>query len=207
MKAKILSLTILLAFCVLNVQSLEAKGNVLNVHSSSEWRYYESSLQYVPCVMYMGMEYLGVQSREDIIDRSISLAATSLIMVATVNLTFKNLIREERPDGSSFNSFPSGHTALAFAGADMVRRAYGWEWGAACYAMATAVGIGRVVHQRHWWWDCVAGAAVGIGCSYLGSLCVRPVRNLFGINNNNISIVPDIEPYTGALCARISYSF
>jgi membrane-associated phospholipid phosphatase len=73
----------------------------------------------------------------------------------------KPLVDRQRPDGGS-QSFPSGHTASAFAGAAFLERRYGWKYGVPAYAVATFVGWSRVEAKRHWTSDVVAGGAIGI---------------------------------------------
>ncbi len=82
----------------------------------------------------------------------------------------KAMIKEERPDHSDNKSFPSGHTAMAFAAARSIDKEFRKEsiWiPIAGYAAATAVGIERVANDRHHWYDVVAGAAVGYGAAEL----------------------------------------
>jgi len=73
----------------------------------------------------------------------------------------KPLVDRTRPDGGS-QSFPSGHTASAFAGAAFLQRRYGWGYGAPAYVVATFVGWSRVESKRHWTSDVIAGGAIGI---------------------------------------------
>ncbi len=91
--------------------------------------------------------------------------------VAYVGKTaLKAMIKEERPDYSDNKSFPSGHTAMAFAAARSIDKEFRKEsiWiPIAGYATATAIGVERVVNDRHHWYDVVAGAAVGIGSTEL----------------------------------------
>jgi membrane-associated phospholipid phosphatase len=67
-----------------------------------------------------------------------------------------------------WSSFPSGHTTTAFAAAAAVtNETTRWwprsEWvvGPLMYAGATAVGLSRMYHNRHWGSDVVLGAAIG----------------------------------------------
>ena len=73
----------------------------------------------------------------------------------------KPLVDRQRPDGGS-QSFPSGHSASAFAGAAFLQRRYGWSYGAPAYAVATFVAYSRVESKRHWTSDVIAGGAIGI---------------------------------------------
>lgn len=66
-----------------------------------------------------------------------------------------------RPDGSSSNSFPSGHTSDNFAMAAVVSEYYGKKWGLPLYAFAGLVGVSRIEKGRHWPSDIVAGATLG----------------------------------------------
>ena len=49
------------------------------------------------------------------------------------------------------NSFPSGHTANAFCGAELMRIEYGNWVGLAGYAVAVTTGVMRMYNERHWW--------------------------------------------------------
>ena len=89
-------------------------------------------------------------------------AGYSIAAAAGVSLAGKTLVSEERPDGSGDDSFPSGHSAVAFASATTLYRRYGWEKGLPAYAVATLVGIGRVEADKHYWKDVEAGAVIGI---------------------------------------------
>jgi len=73
----------------------------------------------------------------------------------------KPIVDRTRPDGGS-QSFPSGHSASAFAGAAFLQRRYGWSYGVPAYALATFVAWSRVESKRHWTSDVIAGGAIGI---------------------------------------------
>ena len=91
--------------------------------------------------------------------------------VAFVGKTaLKAVVNEERPDHSDNKSFPSGHAAIAFAAARSIDKEFRKEsiWiPIAGYAAATALGVERVVSDRHHWYDVVAGAALGYGAAEL----------------------------------------
>ena len=91
--------------------------------------------------------------------------------VAFVGKTaLKAIVNEERPDHSDNKSFPSGHAAIAFAAARSIDKEFRKEsiWiPIAGYAAATALGVERVVSDRHHWYDVAAGAALGYGAAEL----------------------------------------
>lgn len=75
----------------------------------------------------------------------------------------KNIIREPRPGNKESKvSFPSGHTATAFAFASVIGADYGWGWGVPAYTLATFVGFSRMNDNQHYLHDVVGGATLGI---------------------------------------------
>ncbi|PKB18259.1 phosphatase PAP2 family protein [Flavobacterium sp. 5] len=121
-------------------------------------------MQYAPAASVYVLNACGDAGKNNLKDRSIILASSYLMMSVAV-LALKDITKEERPDGSSNNSFPSGHTATAFAGAEFLWQEYKdksiW-YGVSGYIVATATGVFRVVNNRHWVTDVVAGAGIGI---------------------------------------------
>jgi membrane-associated phospholipid phosphatase len=85
-----------------------------------------------------------------------SLGAT---LAATTAL--KSLIHEQRPDGSGNDSFPSGHTAIAFAAARFIDKRYAPEASPYLYAAAGLTALARVKADKHFTKDVVVGAALG----------------------------------------------
>jgi hypothetical protein len=73
----------------------------------------------------------------------------------------KYAVDEDRPNGGS-RSFPSGHTSMAFTGAEFIRKEYGWGWAAPAYVAAGFVGWSRVYAKKHYTHDVVAGAVLGV---------------------------------------------
>lgn len=89
--------------------------------------------------------------------------------ITTLGVTYalKYAVKKERPDRSDNHSFPSMHTSVSFTAASFIQRRYGWKWGVPAYVVSTYVGWSRVYGKKHDWWDVAAGAAIGIGSSYI----------------------------------------
>lgn len=139
--------------------------------------------QYAPTASVYALNAFGIQGKHNLRDRSVIMATSYLLMSSTV-LGLKSITQVERPDGSSRNSFPSGHTATAFAGAEFMYQEYKDQsvwYGIAGYAVATGTGIFRMYNNRHWLTDVAAGAGIGILSTKI-AYWVNPyvTRHLFG---------------------------
>jgi len=120
--------------------------------------------QYVPAISVYALNAAGIKGKNNLKDRTMILATSYIIMSTTV-LSLKSITKVPRPDGSGNNSFPSGHTATAFAGAEFLWQEYKdksiW-YGISGYVIATGTGLFRIYNDRHWLTDVVAGAGIGI---------------------------------------------
>ncbi|MEO8257536.1 MAG: phosphatase PAP2 family protein [Acidobacteriota bacterium] len=74
----------------------------------------------------------------------------------------KFAVARQRPDASNSLSFPSGHSASAFATATVIQQHLGWKFGAPAYAFAGLVGASRMASSRHYLSDVVIGAGIGL---------------------------------------------
>lgn len=156
--------------------------------------------QYVPMAANYGLRLCGVRGLHDYADLTIILGTSYALMGTTVQ-TLKMTTRVMRPDGSSRNSFPSGHTATAFLGAEILRREY-WDvspWiGVAGYAVAAGTGFFRMYNDRHWLTDVVAGAGIGILAAEAGYwLYPFMARTIFSgrLRKNALLSRTSIAPY------------
>lgn len=80
-------------------------------------------------------------------------------------IPLKKFTAVPRPDTGAKTSFPSGHTAQAFAAATFLHKEYGKDYPIISilgYTAATGVGVMRVMNNRHWASDVLAGAGIGI---------------------------------------------
>ncbi len=131
--------------------------------------------QFFGPAMVVGLKLGGVEGRSSW-PRLLASAGMSYGLMALLVNGIKYTAKEMRPDGSSANSWPSGHTATAFVGATLLHKEYGltrspW-YSVAGYGVATATGVMRVLNNRHWISDIMSGAGIGILSGELGyALC------------------------------------
>jgi membrane-associated phospholipid phosphatase len=110
--------------------------------------------------------------------------AAVAVTAAVVNLALKPLSRRARPDREgaavplgrqvrmpASHSFPSGHTAAAFAFATGAGRALPWTT-APLSILATLVGYSRIHTGVHYPLDVIAGALCGVGLAAVSDRAV-----------------------------------
>ncbi len=146
--------------------------------------------QFFGPAMVVGLKVGGVEGRSDWPRLMASSLMSYAIMAGFVN-GIKYTAKELRPDGSTRNSWPSGHTATSFVGATILHKEYGltrspW-YSIAGYGVATATGVMRVLNNRHWVSDVMSGAGIGIVSTELGyALCDLMFKNN-GLLRNDLS--------------------
>lgn len=142
---------------------------------------FDDYVQYLPLASYLALDFMGVPAKHPLRERA-AVGLTAYVAMAAIVQPVKHLIPSVRPDGRGDNSFPSGHTATAFLGAELVREEYGTAVGAAAYAVATGIGFMRMYNGRHWLKDVLAGAGVGIFAARVGYWMLPCYRKWFGWN-------------------------
>lgn len=162
--------------------------------------------QYAPFAMLYGLKVCGGRSRHRYGEMTIILGTAYSIMGLTVNVT-KSAARVMRPDGSTWNSFPSGHTATVFMGAELLRREYQdvSPWiGVAGYSVAAFTGFMRMYNNRHWLTDVLAGAGIGILSAEAAYWLYPSLRKVFYRSSSlsNTCVSPFVSgQYKGLVCS------
>jgi hypothetical protein len=91
-------------------------------------------------------------------------------------------------------SFPSGHSAAAFAAATVLTRHYGWKAAIPAYLGAAYIGASRVHDNKHYLSDVTFGAAMGIAAA-------RTV--LLNAGRYGVHVAPAIAPGQIAISATL----
>lgn len=99
----------------------------------------------------------------------------------------KSIVRERRPDGSDFQSFPSNTTALAASGSSFLWRRYGLEYGLPAFAASQFVSYSRVQANKHHWYDTLASSAIALGYGYA---ITTPFKRKYNISTE-LNAAPD----------------
>jgi membrane-associated phospholipid phosphatase len=118
----------------------------------------------LPAIGVYGLNFIGIKGKNNFFDRS-AMFFLSGTLANAVSYSFKTNYDYLRPDGSEFNSFPSGHTTNAFVCAEFLHQEYGhlspW-YSVAGYSLAAATGAMRLMNNRHWMSDVLVGAGLGM---------------------------------------------
>lgn len=81
----------------------------------------------------------------------------------------------KRPTSESYEAFPSGHTASAFAAVGFVAKRYGAKLGIPAFILAAAVGESRILLEKHTILQVICGGILGFLLSFF---CASPFRRV-----------------------------
>ncbi len=156
----------------------------------------DNYMQYAPMAAVYGLDLAGIKGKHDVADQT-ALYLLSFGIMGITTTSVKHLADRPRPDGSNNYSFPSGHTASAFAAAEFLNQEYRdvSPWiGYAGYTVATATGALRMYNNKHWLSDVVAGAGFGIASTKLAYIIYPHLRKLvLGKQSVHYSMVPTYQ--------------
>ena len=167
----------------------------------------DNALQFVPYLGYAAA--IPFAESEHSWQEKTLVMGTSMAVMLTLVYGTKFLTGVSRPNSTNNMSFPSGHTAMAFVGAEIVRQEYGPWWGLAAYTAAVGTGFLRVYNNWHWSSDVIAGAGVGILSGMIAYWLLPWERNTFKINNSdaNITASPSYIPGLNVPVVALTFKF
>jgi hypothetical protein len=186
------------------------KGWQLDVRNKVGHDYHngvDDYIQYVPFVqIYLG-DWVGIDAKNHWFDRTKNIFIGGVI-TTVITHSLKRGVGKERPDGSSNHSFSSGHTAASFLGATLLYHEYKDSsklYAFSGYAFSTSTGGFRVLNNRHWVSDVVAGAGIGILVANL-VYHFEPLKNWNPFKkNNNLTFTPMVNGEEVTFVASIQF--
>lgn len=120
--------------------------------------------QWAPTASLFALDAFGVETEHSFKQHVALHLVSGVAMTATV-YPLKSISNRMRPDTSKRTSFPSGHMANAFRGADILRQELKRNnpvLSYSGYVIAAATGVLRIYNNKHWFSDVVAGVGVGM---------------------------------------------
>ena len=172
---------------------LGLRGSALHTHAGFV---FEDAVQYAPIGAMYALKMAGVNSAHSYADLAV-LTAASYCITASATWLLKQGVDEMRPNGKDYDAFPSGHAAISFMGAELLRLEYKDTSPWICYAgyaAAVYTSLARIRHSEHWMHDLLAGAGVGILGTRLAYWICPPIHkrlfdNLAKKRKNDFAIV------------------
>lgn len=127
-----------------------------------------------------GAYIAGLAGGDDWLRETAFLAGTGLVLTAAATTLLKVVVGRARPYhgggpgtfrmfslADAYNSFPSGHTAAAFALSAVLAHRLRNAWATAgLYALATLTSVSRIYVHDHWFSDCVFGALLSTAITH-----------------------------------------
>lgn len=143
--------------------NIEVKEEILENNPGFRTRV-DDYLQFAPAAGIFLLDAGGIKGKHNLKDKA-TIYGMGMVIMITVVYSLKKITHQLRPDGSKYNSFPSGHTTNAFMGAEFLNQEYGFRsplYGYTGYATAAGTRILRMYNNKHWFGDVLTGAGIGI---------------------------------------------
>ena len=123
-------------------------------------KHIDNYLMFAPALSVYGLNAMGIKGKNNLRDRTMIYLLSTVIQNTTV-FAIKKLSGQLRPDGTNYNSFPSGHTQVMLTVAMIAtmiwpKGRYFW------FSVSLFLGFTRVVIHQHFFSDFVGGAFLGI---------------------------------------------
>lgn len=170
--------------------------NIRNLFGADFHTTAENYLPFVPVAQIYGGRLFGLKPKNDLFHQTANILIANGMMGATVE-SLKYVTKQERPDYSDNQSFPSGHTAIAFTNASLLFYEYKdsniW-YASSGYLFAAATAILRIANNKHYPSDVLAAAGIGMAAGTLVSYW-NPLKNYH--SNKNKKTISFLYPQIG----------
>jgi membrane-associated phospholipid phosphatase len=150
-------------------------------------------MRYAPAAAVYALDLVGIKGKHNFKDKTALFLLSSVLTNGSV-LVLKKTSNRMRPNRLNDYSFPSGHTASAFAYAEYLSQEYGdksiW-YTVGGYGAASATAVLRIYRNYHWFSDVVAGAGMGILSTKFAYLVYPSLRKMvLGNKKTDMVVLP-----------------
>jgi len=150
-------------------------------------------MRYAPAAAVYALDLIGVKGKHNFMDKSALFLLSSALTNGSV-LVLKKSSNRMRPNRLNDYSFPSGHTASAFAYAEYLNQEYGdksiW-YTVGGYGAASATAVLRVYKNYHWFSDVIAGAGMGVLSTKFAYLIYPSLKKMvLGNKKSDMVVLP-----------------
>ena len=124
---------------------------------------FDDYLRFAPLAAVYSLNALGIKGKNNFGNLT-AISIKSFLLNDLIVYTLKRTVNEPRPGGDP-HSFPSGHTSVAFAFAQIMHHEFGEQsiwYSVGAYSAATTVGLMRIAKGAHWASDVLVGAGIGM---------------------------------------------
>lgn len=154
--------------------------------------------RHAPAVAAYGLYAVGLKGSRNVVAFSACYGLAHALSTGVVS-NLKRVSHTSRPyDVTNYSSFPSAHTAEAFMTATLLHEQFGHgrPWlSVGGYTVAAATGAMRILNDRHWITDVLAGASVGfLSAEAVWRLYPAVARYLPGHLGQKLLLVPTYAP-------------
>jgi hypothetical protein len=155
-------------------------------------------LLFVPIVQLYAADVFGMKAKNHWFDQTKYLFISNVVSTGISEL-LKASITKTRPDASDTNSFPSGHTTIAFTNAAVLQNEFqdaSPVYAYSGYAFAATTGVFRMLNNKHYLSDVLVGAGIGIFITQL-VYHFEPLKNFNPFKKSkDISLFPQYKENT-----------
>lgn len=163
--------------------------------------------QVVPIAEMYLANALRIEAKNHWFDQTKYLLISNAIS-SIITIGLKKNTQKTRPDNSTKDSFPSGHTSFSFTNASVLMHEFKDSAPLLAYSgyfFSTTTSTFRMLNDRHWISDILVGAGIGILVTEL-VYYIEPLKNFNPFKKNkNINFVPMIDQNSKGF--YFSYSF
>jgi len=121
--------------------------------------------KWLPIMSVFAFDLGGIRTRDNF-KKTVKIVCIGESVLNGIILPLKKVTHRRRPDDFfKFNSFPSGHTATSFLGAEILHdetKQIAPILSLSGYAIAITTATLRLYKRKHWLSDVIAGATIGI---------------------------------------------